>query len=170
MCLHRPGLLLRLGIGLVLVLLLALMSVETSSVFPLAVRIGLEKWAASPSSFENAGVEAVVAGCCTAAAAAAAAVAERACQEMEGDVARRVGEAAVEVECDQVAHLAAEEGRRSLEVVGESVVHSFVVRSLVKTAEDADRLPLGSVERCEQQRTGDRITVVVWWSCRVLDW
>ncbi len=76
---------------------------------------------ASPNSFENVGVEAVAAGCCT-----VPAVAERACREREreSDVARRLGESAVEVECDQVVHLAAEEGRRSLKVVEDSVVHS----------------------------------------------
>ena len=139
MCPHRLGLLSRLEIGLGVVLPLALMSVETSSVLRPTVRLVLETWAGCPNSFENAGVEAVVAVCCTAAAAAVA-VAERASREMEQDVARKVGGSGVEVECDQVVHLAAEEGRRSLKVVEESVVHSLVVRSLVKAAEAVDRL------------------------------
>lgn len=162
MCRHRPGLLSLLEIGLEMVLLLALMSVETSSALPSAVRACLETEAPSPSSFENAGVEAVVAGCCT----AAAVVAGMGCREMERDVARWVGESAVEVECDQVVHLAEEEGRRSLKVVGDSVVHSLVVRSLVKAAEEADGLRSGSVDKYEQPILEDRITFVIWWSCR----
>lgn len=137
MCLHRLGLLSHLEIGLGVVLLLALTSVETSSVLPLTVQACLETWAGSPSSFENADVEAVVADCCNAAAATPA---ERARREMEQDVAPRVGGSGVEAECDQLVHLAAEVGRRDLRVAEDSAVHSFVVRNLVKTAEEEDRL------------------------------
>ncbi len=62
--------------------------------------------------------------------------------------------------------LAAEEDMRSSKVVEDSVVHSFVVRSLVKTAEEVDRLQSESFERYEQPLMGDIITFVVWWSCR----
>lgn len=167
MCLRRLGLLSRLEIGLGVVLLLALMSVETSSVLPLTVQACLETWAVSPSGFENADVDVVFADCCTAAAAAPA---EKACREMDQDVAPRVGGSGVEAECDQVVHLAAGVGRRDLRRdlrVGEdSAVHSFVVRNLVKTAEEEDRLWSVSAERCEQLTIRVRVTFIVWGSCR----
>ncbi len=76
MCLHHLGLLPRLEIGLGVVLLLALTSVETSSVLPSTVGACPETWAASLDSFANAGAGVVVAG-------RYAAVGERGSREMK---------------------------------------------------------------------------------------
>lgn len=64
---------------------------------------------------------------------------------MVRDVAQQVGVFAAEADCGLLVRLEAEEGRKSLKVVEDNVVHSFVVRSLVRAVEEVDTLELGQL-------------------------